>query len=120
MHTRWRAIYCGTSTTRRTWCRRQCSERFGTSRACVRKTLGRRADMTCADCLERLGSFVDGELPADETALIEEHLRTCDDCARAHRRLVDTSSQVKAALMRYQAPDVLKARIRASLADPAG
>src|SRR6266566_1470765 len=76
--------------------------------------------MTCADCLESLGSFVDGELPADEAALIEEHLRTCDDCARAHRRLVDTSSQVKAALMRYQAPDVLKARIRASLADPAG
>jgi len=75
--------------------------------------------MTCADCLESLGYFVDDELPGDEAALIEEHLRTCADCARAHRRLVDTSLQVKAALMRYEAPDVLKARIRAGLADPA-
>src|SRR5438105_8043260 len=75
--------------------------------------------MTCANCLESLGYFIDGELPADEAALIEEHLRTCADCARAHQRLVDTSSQVRAALMRYQAPDVLKARIRANLADPA-
>jgi anti-sigma factor RsiW len=76
--------------------------------------------MTCSDCLENLGPYVDGELPADEVALVEEHLRTCADCARAHRRLIDTSSQVKAGLMRYEAPDVLKARIRASLAAATG
>ena len=50
---------------------------------------------------------------------MEEHLRTCADCAEAHRRLAGTSTRVKAGLMRYEAPDVLKARIRASLAEPA-
>src|SRR6185436_9426796 len=82
-------------------------------------TQGRLADMTCANCIESLGYYIDGELPAEEAALIEEHLKTCADCAQAHRRLADTSTRVKAALMRYEAPDVLKARIRATLADPA-
>jgi anti-sigma factor RsiW len=72
--------------------------------------------MTCAECIDTLGAYVDRELPSDEVARVEEHLRTCSDCARAHRKLVDTSKQVKGALMRYEAPDVLKARIRASLA----
>lgn len=75
--------------------------------------------MTCADCLENLGPFIDGELTADEAAVVEEHLRDCADCTAAHRRLANTSSQVKHSLMRYRAPDVLKARIRASLADSA-
>src|SRR6476469_5446825 len=74
--------------------------------------------MKCADCLESLGLYVDGELPPEETAEMEEHLMTGADCAEAHRRLAGTSSRVKAGLMRYEAPDVLKARIRASLADP--
>jgi anti-sigma factor RsiW len=76
--------------------------------------------MTCAECIDNLGAYVDGELPPDEVARVEQHLRTCSDCARAHRKLVDTSTQVKAALMRYEAPDVLKARIRASLVSDPG
>ena len=75
--------------------------------------------MTCAECLGNLGPFIDGELPQDEAALIGEHLGTCADCAAAHRRLVETSSKLKGALTRYEAPDVLKARIRASLAESA-
>ncbi len=74
--------------------------------------------MTCADCLENLGAYIDGELPADEAAAIKQHLETCVDCAAAHRRLLGTSSRIKTGLMRYEAPDVLKARIRASLAEP--
>jgi anti-sigma factor RsiW len=73
--------------------------------------------MTCADCLESLGAYIDGELPAEEAAAMKQHLETCADCATAHRRLVATSSRIKAGLMRYEAPDVLKARIRASLAE---
>jgi anti-sigma factor RsiW len=73
--------------------------------------------MTCADCLESLGAYIDGELPEEEASAMKQHLETCADCAAAHRRLVATSSRVKAGLMRYQAPDVLKARIRASLAE---
>jgi anti-sigma factor RsiW len=73
--------------------------------------------MTCKECLENLGPYVDGELPADEAARVEEHLRDCADCAATHRQLVDTSSQLRSGLMRYEAPDVLKARIRASLGE---
>src|SRR4051812_39107214 len=75
--------------------------------------------MTCEECLENVGPYADGELPAEERARLEEHLRSCPECAAAHRRLVDTSSQVRGALMRYEAPDVLKARIRASLGESA-
>ena len=73
--------------------------------------------MICANSLESLGGYVDGELPADEAAVVKQHLDTCADCAAAHRRLTGTSSRLKAGLMRYEAPDVLKARIRASLAE---
>jgi anti-sigma factor RsiW len=72
--------------------------------------------MTCEEILANLGPFVDNELPPEEAARITEHLETCADCARAHRRLLETSSQLKGALIRYEAPDVLRARIRAGLA----
>ncbi|HEX6626635.1 MAG TPA: anti-sigma factor [Gemmatimonadaceae bacterium] len=74
--------------------------------------------MTCAECIDSLGPYLDGELLREEAAVIAEHLETCADCAAAHRRLVATSSQLKNGLTRYQAPDVLKARIRAALAQP--
>jgi anti-sigma factor RsiW len=62
-----------------------------------------------------LSSHIDGELSADESAQVREHLQGCADCAREHRKLLDTSSLVRGRLMRYEAPDVLKARIRAGL-----
>jgi anti-sigma factor RsiW len=71
--------------------------------------------MTCANCLEMLSPYIDGELADEEAAKVREHLQSCADCAREHRRLVDTSSLVRGRLMRYQAPDVLKARIRSGL-----
>ena len=75
--------------------------------------------MTCADCQKSLGALVDEELPAGEVARVEEHLANCPECAAAHQRLLDTSAQLKGDLMRYKAPDVLKARIRATLTEPA-
>lgn len=74
--------------------------------------------MTCAECIDSLGPYIDGELLGAEAAVIAEHIDTCADCAAAHRRLVATTSQLKSGLTRYQAPDVLKARIRAALAQP--
>jgi anti-sigma factor RsiW len=74
--------------------------------------------MTCVDCLESLGPYIDGEVLPDEAAVVAAHLDTCPDCAAAHRRLVATSSQLKVGLTRYPAPDVLKARIRAALVQP--
>ena len=73
--------------------------------------------MTCADCRANLGAFVDRELPPDEMAQVEDHIDTCADCSAAHRQLLQTSSRVRAGLIRYEAPDVLKARIRASLGE---
>lgn len=72
--------------------------------------------MNCEEVLANLGAFVDNELPPEEAARMGEHLQGCADCARAHRRLLETSSQLKGALIRYEAPDVLRARIRAGLA----
>ena len=71
--------------------------------------------MTCKECLDSLNAFVDGELAADEAAAVRDHLATCDDCAAQHTRLVEGTMRLKGALMRYEAPDVLKARLRASL-----
>ena len=71
--------------------------------------------MTCNDCLESLGPYIDAELLPSEAAVVAAHLDTCADCAAAHARLVAASSRVKAGLTRYRAPDVLKARIRAAL-----
>jgi len=72
--------------------------------------------MTCKECLDGLNAYVDGELAADEAAEMRDHLATCDDCAAAHTRLVEGTLRLKGALMRYEAPDVLKARIRGTLA----
>ena len=72
--------------------------------------------MTCQECLPNLAAYADGELPEDEAAELRDHLATCDDCASAYRQLVEGSMRLKAALTRYEAPDVLKARLRGSLA----
>ena len=75
--------------------------------------------MTCEDCQKGLAALVDEELPTGEVARIEEHLANCAECAAAHQRLLATSARLKEGLMRYKAPDVLKARIRATLTEPA-
>lgn len=74
--------------------------------------------MTCKECLDSLNAYVDGELAADEAAAVRDHLAMCDDCAAQHTRLVEGTMRLKGALMRYEAPDVLKARLRASLSRP--
>lgn len=38
--------------------------------------------MRCGEVLERLSAYVDGELPADERARIDGHLRGCSVCER--------------------------------------
>ncbi|HEY1951366.1 MAG TPA: anti-sigma factor [Gemmatimonadaceae bacterium] len=75
--------------------------------------------MTCEQCIESIGPYFDGELSAEERAQVEEHLRDCPECTAAHRQLTETSSRLRAGLVRYEAPDVLRARIRSSLGEPA-
>ena len=38
--------------------------------------------MTCRSVRAKLGTFQDGELPADQAVALEEHLRGCEACAR--------------------------------------
>ncbi len=72
--------------------------------------------MTCAQCRELLDAYVDGELPHDDDAAVREHIASCADCAREHARIVGLSRRIGESLVKYPAPDVLKARIRVALA----
>jgi anti-sigma factor RsiW len=74
--------------------------------------------MTCTQCQELLDAYIDGELPAAEAAAVREHLASCAECARDHAALAATSRRIGETLVKYQAPDVLKARIRVALTQP--
>ncbi len=72
--------------------------------------------MRCAECTELLSAYMDDELMRDEQEAVREHLATCSECAREEQALAGTSRRIKENLMRHATPDVLKARIRNSLA----
>jgi anti-sigma factor (TIGR02949 family) len=74
--------------------------------------------MQCEDCREALNAYVDGELMPEEAEEVRRHLPSCEECAAEHETLVAVSRRVKSGLERFEAPDVLKARIRSALAQP--
>jgi anti-sigma factor RsiW len=74
--------------------------------------------MTCAQCRELLDAHADRELPREDEAMVREHIASCADCAREHARLVAVSRRIGETLVKYSAPDVLKARIRVALTQP--
>jgi len=74
--------------------------------------------MTCAQCRELLDAYVDDELPSEDAAAVREHIASCVDCARELELLTAMSRRIGDTLVKYQAPDVLKARIRVALAQP--
>lgn len=63
---------------------------------------------------EQLSAYLDGELPAEERAVVEAHLRTCGACARAlaEMRAIDAASRI----LPVEAPegyfDALPGRVR--------
>lgn len=72
--------------------------------------------MHCGECRDRLDAYLDAELsPADAEAMTA-HVQGCPDCAREFAALAATSRRLKAGLVHYPAPDVLKARILNALA----
>lgn len=73
--------------------------------------------MSCTETRERLSAYVDGELPPDQAAEIAEHLTSCVACAREYEAVLKTVQTLREGLVRYQAPDVLRARVRAALRD---
>jgi anti-sigma factor (TIGR02949 family) len=71
--------------------------------------------MSCDNCRDALNAYVDGELDANDRREVAEHLSTCAACSAEYKALGDARKRVKEGLVRYKAPDVLKARIRASV-----
>ena len=51
--------------------------------------------MKCKQVLRRIEAYFDGELPADERAGMEEHLRSCPSCSRELQVLRSLSSLVR-------------------------
>jgi anti-sigma factor (TIGR02949 family) len=72
--------------------------------------------MQCDRCIDSLHAYVDGELLPDEMDAVRRHLEGCAACTRAYETIRDSSRLLRSTLMRYPAPDVLKARIRVSAA----
>jgi anti-sigma factor RsiW len=62
--------------------------------------------------------LIDNELP-DETQAVRDHLASCPECTREYESLLGTSNKLKENLMRYSAPDVLRARIHNGLGQTA-
>ena len=71
--------------------------------------------MSCMATRERLGPYVDGELAPDEAAATADHLATCAECAREYEATLETVRRLREGLVRYRAPDVLRARIRSAI-----
>jgi anti-sigma factor (TIGR02949 family) len=73
--------------------------------------------MRCDDYRETLDARLDGELTPDEARDVDQHLATCPACAAEYASVTATHRLLADNLMRYRAPDVLKARIRGALAE---
>jgi anti-sigma factor RsiW len=67
-----------------------------------------------------LDAYVDGELAGPDAAEFEEHLRACPDCSRLERRRRALSAAVREQVLRFPAPDTLRARVRAGARAGAG
>ena len=71
--------------------------------------------ITCEAAFRRLDDFLDRQLTADETRLVEEHLHTCAACAREFTFEASVLAGVKRKLRSITAPADLVARISAQI-----
>jgi len=63
----------------------------------------------------QLDAYLDGELAMPEAGELEAHLRVCPECARLEQRRRTLGAALREHLPRYEAPDMLRARVRAGL-----
>ena len=71
--------------------------------------------MNCAEVRELLNGYIDGELPPDQAMAVSEHLTTCAECAGIYEELLATVRTLREGLVKYRAPDLLRARVRSAL-----
>ena len=69
--------------------------------------------MSC-DHMLATQSYLDGQLDGAESDAAERHLQTCADCQNFAAQTADLSDSLRQAT-RYQAPELLRARVRAAL-----
>ena len=67
-----------------------------------------------------LDAYLDGELAAPDRVELEAHLRACPDCSRLEQRRRALSVAVREQLVRFSAPETLRARVRAGARAEAG
>jgi anti-sigma factor RsiW len=73
------------------------------------------AGRTCHQVLAALGDYVDGELPDDERAAVDGHLRACVECERFGGAIGALVGTVRRTLRDDAPPDVID-RLQARLA----
>jgi anti-sigma factor (TIGR02949 family) len=66
---------------------------------------------TCEEMLRRLDDYLDRELTPDEICRIEEHLETCEACAREFGFEASVISAVRAKLRQVEVPETLLDRV---------
>lgn len=72
---------------------------------------------TCEEAFRRIDDYLDRELGAEETRLVEEHLAICASCLREFTYEQSVLDGVKRKLRRVMLPRALMARIQAELTD---
>ena len=65
---------------------------------------------------EALSAYIDGELTPDRAREVAEHLTNCTPCSMEYETLLATVAALRANLERYEAPDVLRVRVRTAIA----
>jgi anti-sigma factor RsiW len=72
--------------------------------------------MDCKEAQALRHAYLDGEIDPGETPALEAHLRGCADCAALFRADRELSAAIKLEVPRYDAPELLRARVRGTLA----
>jgi anti-sigma factor RsiW len=72
--------------------------------------------MSCEPYREKLEAYVDGETPEPELAAMEDHLRTCPDCATEAFRRMQMKRATRAAAMRFTPSLEFRQRIEKNIA----
>ena len=71
--------------------------------------------MTCEQARPLIEPYLDGELNASQKAEVERHLAGCSGCAAAESRLRRLQSELRTLARRYDASELLLARVRNGL-----
>ncbi|HEV2644411.1 MAG TPA: anti-sigma factor [Candidatus Elarobacter sp.] len=75
---------------------------------------------SCATIRPLLSAHVDGELTADESIDVMEHLTTCATCSQEYETMLAAVATLRDALPSHPAPDVLRGRVRNAVREASG